>query len=286
MAFLSVAFGFGLGAVFTPCVFPMIPITMSYFLNRRSEDRREGIIHAVVFCLGIVALFTALGLLVTAIFGPFGVIRLAASPWTNLFIGLLFVVFGLSMLGAFEITIPSPILTRLSQSSDGGGFTGALLMGLAFSIASFACVGPFVGTLLAASVNGDLAGPLAGMAAFASGLSLPFFLLAIYPPYLKRLPKSGSWLAVVKVVVGFLVLAASLKYLSGADQAMQWGVLTRSRTVSGVVDCLVHDGRDLPARPAKAAKSPARRIYGDRTLADRRSVSRIRRQSDPRYVGL
>jgi len=264
----------------------MIPITMSYFLNRRSEDRREGIIHAVVFCLGIVALFTALGLLVTAIFGPFGVIRLAASPWTNLFIGLLFVVFGLSMLGAFEITIPSPILTRLSQSSDGGGFTGALLMGLAFSIASFACVGPFVGTLLAASVNGDLAGPLAGMAAFASGLSLPFFLLAIYPPYLKRLPKSGSWLAVVKVVVGFLVLAASLKYLSGADQAMQWGVLTRSRTVSGVVDCLVHDGRDLPARPAKAAKSPARRIYGDRTLADRRSVSRIRRQSDPRYVGL
>jgi thiol:disulfide interchange protein DsbD len=228
-AFLLVAFGFGLATIFTPCVFPMIPITMSYFLNRDSGNRRDSVMQAAVFCLGIVVLFSGLGLVTTAIVGPAGVAQLGANPWVNAFITALFIAFGLSLLGAFEITIPSSILTRLNRSSEKGGFAGTLLMGLTFSLASFACVGPFVGTLLAASVGGGMARPVAGMVTFAAGLALPFFLLALFPSYLKRLPKSGGWLARVKVVMGFVILAASLKYFSSVDQVLGWGLLTRER---------------------------------------------------------
>ncbi len=228
-AFLAVAFGFGLASIFTPCVFPMIPITMSYFLNRQSGGRRDSVMQAVVFCLGIVVLFSGLGLVTTLALGPAGVKNLGASPWVNGFITLLFTAFGLSLLGAFEITIPSSILTKLNQSSGSGGFAGTLLMGLTFSLSSFACVGPFVGTLLAASVGGGGARPLLGMAAFASGLALPFFLLALFPSYLQRMPRSGGWLARVKVVMGFVILAAGLKYLASVDQTLQWGFVTRER---------------------------------------------------------
>ena len=228
-SFLLVAFGFGLASLFTPCVFPMIPITMSYFLSRPSGGRRESVAQAAVFCLGIVVLFSGLGLLTTALLGPFGMVTLGSNPWVNGFIAALFLAFGLSLLGAFEINIPSPILTRLNRSSEKGGFAGALLMGLTFSLASFACVGPFVGTLLAASVAGGGARPLIGMVTFATGLALPFFLLALFPSYLKRLPRSGGWLARVKVIIGFVVLAASLKYVSSVDQVLQWGFLTRER---------------------------------------------------------
>ncbi len=144
-------------------------------------------------------------------------------------------MFGLSLLGAFEITIPSVILTRLDRVSQQGGTLGTLLMGLTFSLASFACVGPFVGTLLAASVQGGGMRPLAGMAVFAAGLASPFFLLAIFPAYLKRMPKSGGWLARVKVVMGFIILAIMLKYLSSVDQVLQWNVLTRERFLAAWV---------------------------------------------------
>ena len=227
-AFLLVAFGIGLAAIFTPCCFPMIPITMSFFLNRQGT-RREGIFHAVLFCLGIVVLFSGLGLVTTAILGPFGVVQLGSNPWVNGFIALVFLAFGLSLLGAFEITIPSSVLTRLDRGSQKGGIAGTLLMGLTFALSSFACVGPFMGTLLAASVGSGGIRPLLGMLTFASGLALPFFLLALFPSYLKRLPKSGGWLARVKVVMGFIVLAAMLKYLASVDQVLQWNVITRER---------------------------------------------------------
>ncbi len=227
--FLLVAFGFGLASIFTPCVFPMIPITMSYFLKRESGGRRDGIAQAVVFCLGIIVLFSGIGLAITAILGPFGIVQLGSNPWVNGFIAALFIAFGLSLLGAFEINIPSSILTRLNKSSDQGGFGGTLLMGLTFSLASFACVGPFVGTLLAASVSGGATRPLAGMVVFATGLALPFFLLALFPSYLKRLPRSGGWMSRIKVVMGFVILAASLKYLASLDQVLGWGFLTRER---------------------------------------------------------
>jgi thiol:disulfide interchange protein DsbD len=229
LAFLAVAFGIGLASIFTPCVFPMIPITMSYFLNRQSGGRRESIVQALVFCLGIIVLFSGLGLATTAVLGPFGIVTLGSNPWVNAFISALFIAFGLSLLGAFEITIPSVILTRLNRSADQGGYVGSLLMGLTFSLASFSCVGPFVGTLLAASVSGGKTRPLIGMVSFATGLALPFFLLAVFPSYLKRMPRSGGWMARVKVVMGFVILAASLKYLSSLDQVLQLGWLTRER---------------------------------------------------------
>jgi|SRR5579863_9583648 len=227
--FLVTAFGFGLAAIFTPCVFPMIPITMSYFLNRPSGSRSESITQALIFCGGIIVLFSGLGLAATAVLGPFGVVQLGSNPWVNGFIAAIFLAFGLSLLGAFEITIPSSVLTRLDRASQTGGTAGTLVMGLTFSLASFACVGPFVGTLLAASVQGGGARPLVGMVAFASGLALPFFLLALFPSYLKKLPKSGGWLARVKVTMGFIILAAMLKYLSSVDQVLQLNLLTRER---------------------------------------------------------
>jgi thiol:disulfide interchange protein DsbD len=227
--FLIAAFGFGVASIFTPCCFPMIPITMSYFLNRESGGRRDAILHAVVFCLGIIVLFSGLGLVIAAALGPVGVVQLGASPWVNGFIAALFIVFSLSLLGAFEITIPSSVLTRLNQASGGGGFAGTLLMGLTYSLASFACVGPFVGTLLAASVSSGGLRPLVGMVTFSTGMALPFFFLALFPAFLKKMPRSGGWLVRVKIVLGFVILAASLKYLSAVDQTLGWGWLTRER---------------------------------------------------------
>jgi thiol:disulfide interchange protein len=229
LAFLGVAFGFGLASIFTPCVFPMIPITMSFFLNKQGASKGAIVTQAAIFCVGIVVLFTAMGLIVTSILGPFGVVQLGSNVWVNGVIAAVFLVFGLSLLGAFEITLPSGLLTTLNQKSEQGGTLGTLLMGLTFALASFACVGPFMGTLLAASVQGGGARPVLGMLVFASGLALPFFLLALFPQYLKKMPRSGGWLARVKVVMGFIVLAAMFKYLAAIDQVMQWNAFTRER---------------------------------------------------------
>jgi thiol:disulfide interchange protein len=233
LPFLLTAFLFGLAAIFTPCVFPMIPITVSFFLNQsgteESNRKSAGWRQALVFCIGIVVLFTGLGFLVTAITGPFGVVQLGSSPWVNGFISLVFFIFGLSLLGAFELRLPSGLLTRLDRASQGGGYAGSLLMGLTFALTSFACIGPIVGPLLVASVQQKGAQPILGMAAFAFGLALPFFFLALFPAYLKRLPRSGGWLARVKVVLGFVVLAAMFKYLSNIDQVFQTHILTRER---------------------------------------------------------
>lgn len=234
-AFLLIAFGFGLAAVFTPCVFPMIPITLSFFLKRESGSRAQGILQAALFALGIIVFFMALGLITTALLGPFGVVQLGSNPWVNAFIAAVFITFALSLLGAFEITIPSSVLTRLDRTSQRGGVLGVLLMGLTFSLTAFSCVGPFVGTLLAASVQGEKLQPVFGMLAFAAGLASPFFLLALFPSYLQRMPRSGVWLARVKVTLGFVVLAAALKYISNIDQVLQWNVLTRERFLSAWV---------------------------------------------------
>ena len=225
--FLLTAFGIGLLSVFTPCVFPMIPITVSFFLGQRG-----GILQAVVFSLGIIVLFCALGLGVTAAVGPFGAAQLASNPWVNGFIAAVFCAFALSLLGAFEITVPSGLLTKLDRSSRRGGYLGTLLMGLTFSLTSFACVGPFVGSLLVSSAQSKGPQTIFGMVAFATGLASPFFFLAAFPSYLKKLPKSGGWLVRVKVVMGFVLLALMFKYLSNIDQVLQSGVLTRERILA------------------------------------------------------
>lgn len=228
-SFMALAFGFGLASIFTPCVFPMIPITVSFFLNQGGGSRGQAVTQAVVFCLGIMLLFTGLGMGLTAALGPFGVVQLGSNVWVNAFIALVFFVFGLSLLGAFEITLPSGMLTKLDSASNRGGIAGTLLMGLTFSLTAFACVGPFVGTLLAASVTGDKLRPALGMLTFSAGLATPFFFLALFPGYLKRLPRSGGWMARVKIVMGFIILAAMLKYVSTVDQVLGWNLLTRER---------------------------------------------------------
>jgi thiol:disulfide interchange protein len=225
--FLLTAFAAGLAAIFTPCVFPMIPFTVSYFLHRQTGNKRDGVLQAVVFCLGIIVLFTGLGVLVKTIAGPFGVVQLGNSPWVNSFIAAVFIVFGLSLLGAYELTLPSGLLTKMNQASEGGGYLGTLLMGLTFTLTSFACIGPIVGPLLVASVQTGGLQPVFGMATFATGLAAPFFVLALFPSFLQKLPKSGGWLMRVKVVLGFVVLAISIKYLSSADQILQTDFISR-----------------------------------------------------------
>jgi thiol:disulfide interchange protein DsbD len=227
--FLLTAFGLGLASIFTPCVFPMIPITVSFFLNQKGGPHHKGLGQALVFSLGIVVLFCALGLGVTAAVGPFGVNQLGANPWVNGFIAIVFGAAALSLLGAFELTLPSSLLTKLDSASRHGGYFGTLLMGLTFALTSFACIGPFMGSLLVATVQTKGLAPVLGMVAFAVGLASPFFLLAAFPSYLKKLPRSGGWLARVKVVMGFVLVAAMIKYLSNVDQVLQLGWITRER---------------------------------------------------------
>ncbi len=225
--FVITAFAAGIAAIFTPCVFPMIPFTVSYFVNRQTGSRTNGVLQALAFCLGIIVFFTGIGALLKVLVGSAGVVQLGNSPWVNGFIGALFVVFGLSLLGAYELALPSGLLTKLNQASEGGGYLGSLLMGLTFTLTSFACIGPFMGSLLAGSVQGGGLQPVIGMAAFSTGLAAPFFLLALFPSFLQRMPKSGGWLMRVKVVLGFVVLAIAMKYLSSADQILQTDFISR-----------------------------------------------------------
>ncbi len=224
-SFLLLAFSLGLASIFTPCVFPMIPFTVGAFM----DQKEGGWTRALVFCLGIIFMFTALGFGLTLILGPFAVKNLSANPWVNGFTALIFLAFGLSLLGAFELTLPYALVNKMNAASGQGGYVGALLAGFTFTLTSFACVGPFMGTLLAASVGGDKLQPVLGMAAFATGLALPFFFLALFPGLLRKMPRSGDWLMRVKVVMGFIVLAWMLKYVSNIDSVLQLGLLPRDR---------------------------------------------------------
>lgn len=228
--FAGVAFGFGLLAIFTPCVFPMIPITMSYFVSTQSGTKKASLGQAITFCVGVVVLFTGMGALVSALLGPFGLQQIGSSPWVNGFIALIFIAFAFSLFGAFEITVPSGALTSLNKISDRGGLLGTLVMGLVFALASFACTGPFVGALLAGSLSGGgWVWPAFGMFMFSAGLALPFFFLALFPAYLSKMPKGGGWLSVTKITMGFVILAAALKYLSNVDLMLGWELLLRER---------------------------------------------------------
>src|SRR5690606_17185235 len=173
--------------------------------------------------------------------------QLGANVWVNLFIALIFFAFGASLLGAFEITVPSGALTRLNALTGGGGLLATLMMGLVFALASFACTGPFVGALLAGSVSGGgLAWPIFGMLMFSTGLALPFFGLALFPSLLKKMPRAGGWMTRVKVGMSFLIFAAAFKYLSNVDMMYQWELLTRERFLAIWIVLFALDGAYLP----------------------------------------
>jgi thiol:disulfide interchange protein DsbD len=229
-AFLWLAVVMGALSLLTPCVFPMIPITVSYFTNHSRGVRRHAVSTALVYGIGIILTFTALGMLLAVLFGAGGVNQLAANPWVNLLITAIFLGFAFSLFGAYFIQVPSGLLdrmTKLTRSQQGGQTVGALLMGFTFTLTSFTCTAPFVGTLLVMTSQGNWRWPLAGMLAFSTVFAIPFFVLALIPQLVSQLPKAGGWMVSVKVVMGFLEIAAAMKFLSNADLVWHWGIFTR-----------------------------------------------------------
>lgn len=216
--FLSFLAGFA--ALLTPCVFPMIPMTVSFF-TKQSKSKAQGIKNAVVYGISIVVLYVLLGTVITAIFGADSLNALSTNVWFNIIFFILLVVFAISFLGAFEITLPSSWGTKVDSQADRGGLIGIFFMALALAIVSFSCTGPIVGTaLVAAAAQGGIA-PVISMFGFSLAIALPFALFAAFPGWMNSLPKSGGWLNTVKVVLGFLELALAFKFLSNADLVLQ-----------------------------------------------------------------
>jgi thiol:disulfide interchange protein DsbD len=225
------AFGGGLLALLTPCVYSMIPVTVSFF-TKRSKTKSEGIRNALYYSSSIIIIFTLLGFLVTLIFGPAALNNLATNWIANLFFFALFVLFGFSFLGAFEITLPASWSTRADSKAGTGNFLGIFFMALTLAVVSFSCTGPIIGNLLVLAAKGSFWGPLTGMFGFSLALALPFALFAFFPSKLNVLGKAGGWLNAVKVTLGFLELALALKFLSNADLVKGWRLLDREVFIS------------------------------------------------------
>ena len=219
-------FGLGLAALLTPCVFPMIPMTVSFF-TKQSKTRSEGIRNALIYGFFIIFIYTALGLALTAVFGVDVLNLISTDPIFNVFLFLLLLVFGASFLGAFEIQLPSSWANKADAASDRGGIIGIFFMAATLAIVSFSCTGPLVGSALAGAATGSFAAPTAVMLGFSSALALPFGLFSAFPGWLNSLPQSGGWLNSVKVVLGLLEIGFAFKFLSNADLVLQLGLLQR-----------------------------------------------------------
>jgi thiol:disulfide interchange protein len=222
--FLSFLGGFA--ALLMPCIFPMIPMTVSFF-TKQSKSKAEGIRNAILYGVSIIVIYVILGSLITAIFGAEALNELSTSVWFNLIFFALLVVFALSFLGAFEIVLPSSWATKLDSKADKGGIIGIIFMALALAVVSFSCTGPIVGTLLVESASKGGIAPIVGMFGFSLAIALPFMLFAMFPGWLNSMPKSGGWLNTVKVSLGFLELAFAFKFLSNADLVLQKHLLER-----------------------------------------------------------
>jgi len=225
-AFFIAAFISGLAALLTPCVFPMIPMTVTFF-TRQSKSRAEGIRKASLYGLSIIVLYVLIGTIVSRINGP-EFANFISTHWIpNLFFFLIFLIFGLSFLGLFEIVLPSSVVNMADKQSDKGGIYGIFFMAFTIVLVSFSCTGPIVGTILVNSAGGAVLKPIVGMFGYSLAFALPFTLFAIFPQWLSSLPKSGGWLNSVKVVLGFIELAFALKFLSIPDLSYHWGILNR-----------------------------------------------------------
>lgn len=218
----------GFVALFTPCVWPIIPMTVSFFL-KRTKDKKKGIRDAITYGISIIVIYLALGLAITAIFGASSLNALATNAVFNIFFCLLLIVFALSFFGWFELTLPSSWTNKVdNKASSTSGLLSIFLMAFTLTLVSFSCTGPIIGFLLVeVSTSGSIAGPAIGMLGFAIALALPFTLFALFPTWLKQAPKSGSWMNTIKIVLGFIELAFALKFFSVADLAYGWGLLDR-----------------------------------------------------------
>ncbi|MAZ60945.1 MAG: hypothetical protein CMG50_02055 [Candidatus Marinimicrobia bacterium] len=227
-SFILFAIGMGFLALLTPCVFPMIPITVSYFTKEGEKKDNNPIFSASLYALGIIIIFTTLGLLLSFTLGASGAGDLAANPWINILIASLFIYLAFSLFGYYEIQTPSFLRQFSINQENRGGVLGILFMSLTFTLTSFTCTVAFVGALLATASQGAIFWPIIGMLSFSLAFASPFFLLALFPQYLSKLPKSGGWLNSVKVIMGFLEIAAAFKFISNVDLVWNWGIFDRS----------------------------------------------------------
>lgn len=226
LGFLLVAFLAGLAALITPCVFPMIPMTVSFFTGRGTK------FQALMYGFFIILIYTLIGAALAPLMGPETANHLSTEWIPNLIFFLVFIVFGLSFLGLFEITLPGSIINKVDQQAEKGGLGGVFFMAFTLVLVSFSCTGPIVGSILVSSAGGEFLKPIAGMFAFALAFAIPFTVFAFFPNWLKSLPKSGGWLNTVKVVLGFIEIALAFKFLSIADQAFHWGILDREINIA------------------------------------------------------
>ncbi len=219
--FLMLSIGAGLLALVMPCVWPMVPITVNFFV-KQGQARKSGSTTglAITYCLAIIGIFTLFGVLFAAIFGASSPQQLASSAWFNILVSLLFVAFGLSLLGFFEFRLPSFVLNSSAQGESRGGLIGVMFMALTLTITSFTCTFPVVGGLLVMAAGGSYLYPVIGLATFSTVLALPFFLLALAPGLLSRLPRSGDWMNSVKIVGGLIELGAAFKFINNAELAL------------------------------------------------------------------
>ncbi|MBL7970978.1 MAG: thioredoxin family protein [Prolixibacteraceae bacterium] len=226
LLFLFFSFLAGLAAILTPCVFPMIPMTVSFFMNSGGSKLKSRL-YAAFYGFSIIAIYTVVGTLVAVVFGP-GAANWLSTHWIpNLIFFAVFMLFAFSFFGMFEIVLPSWLVNKSDKQVDKGGFMGSFFMALTLVLVSFSCTGPIVGAILVQSAGGQVLKPIVGMFGFSLAFALPFTLFALFPGWLSNLPKSGGWLNSVKVVLGFLELALGLKFLSVADQTYHWGILDR-----------------------------------------------------------
>ena len=225
-SFLILALSMGFLALLTPCVFPMIPITISFFMHRSENTNSSPVKSATVYMLGIVLTFTFLGMMLAILLGASGANQLAANPIVNMFIAFLFIYFAMSLFGFYEIEIPESLRRLSLQKENSEGYVGILFMALTFTLTSFTCTVQFMGLILVAASQGEWFWPIIGMLIFSLAFASPFFFLALFPHYLTKLPQSGGWLNSVKVVMGFLELAAAFKFISNTDLVWNWNIFT------------------------------------------------------------
>ncbi len=225
-ALFFIAFLSGFAALLTPCVFPMIPLTVSFF-TKQSKTKARGIINAVIYGISIIIIYVALGVGVSSIFGADALNNMATNVYFNIGFFLLLIIFGASFLGAFELQLPASWVNKTDKASDKGGLIGIFFMAFTLALVSFSCTGPIVGTLLVEASTGGYFGPIVGMLGFSLAIALPFALFAAFPGWLNSLPQSGGWLNSVKVTLGFLEIALAFKFLSNADLVLQAHLLER-----------------------------------------------------------
>jgi thiol:disulfide interchange protein len=255
--FLWLAASTGFLSLLTPCVFPMVPVTIAYFSTPDRQNPR-GLRRALLFALGIIGTFTILGLALAAVFGAAGLNRFAADPWVNLGLAAIFLVFAANLFGWFEIGAPWRVANaadRVAREAPTGSSLGALIMGATFTLTSVTCTAPFVGTLLVLASQGTWTTPIAGMLVYSGAFALPFFVLAATPGMVAHLPRAGEWMRTLRVLIGLLEVAAAIKFLSNADLVRGWGIFTRDVVLicwsALAVAGTAFLGRDLRKRTAQ-----------------------------------